>query len=295
MENQVIIAVGLGILGLMLGSFAGATVWRLRALQLRQDAKAGEKVAQNDKRRVAKLQKRPLHQDRSVCLHCGHELKWYDLVPLASWLSLKGKCRYCKKQIGWFEPAIEIGLAAFFVASFLFWPTELAVPFDIAQFAVWLVAGTGLAILFAYDTKWFLLPDVITFPLIGLGIVNATLYVAGSNTPLDAVVSVLGSCLVLSGLYYAIYVFSGKQWVGFGDVKLGLALGLLIADWQLAILALFLANLIGTIIVVPLMMLKRLTKGAHVPFGPLLISGWAVAGIFGAQILSWYLSLVLGV
>ena len=295
MENQAIIVVGLGVLGLMLGSFAGATVWRLRALQLRQDVKAGEKVAQNDKRRVAKLQKRPLHKDRSVCLHCGHELKWYDLVPLVSWLSLKGKCRYCKKPIGWFEPTIEIGLAAFFVASFLFWPIELAAPFDIAQFAIWLVAGTGLAILFAYDTRWFLLPDVITFPLIGLGILNATLYVAGSGTPLDAAVSVLGSCLVLSGLYYAIYVFSGKQWVGFGDVKLGLALGLLIADWQLAILALFLANLIGTIIVVPLMLFKRLTKGAHVPFVPLLISGWAVAGIFGTQILSWYLSLVLGV
>lgn len=295
METQSMIAIILGLLGLTLGSFAGATVWRLRAMQLKRDAKAGDKVRASDKRRIAKLQSKPFHKDRSVCLHCGHELKWYDLVPLVSWLSLRGKCRYCKKTIGWFEPAMELGLALFFVVSFLLWPFSLDTPLEIARLVIWLIAGVGLSILFAYDTKWFLLPDVVTFPLIGLGAVNAVLYVAGAAAPQDALVSVLGSCLILSGLYYAIYVLSGRQWVGFGDVKLGLALGLLIADWHLAVLALFLANLIGTIIILPLLALKKLGRGAHVPFGPLLIAGWAVAGIFGSDILSWYLSLVLGI
>lgn len=295
MDMQVMIAVSLGALGLVLGSFSGATVWRLRARQLRNDENNGEKVNAKDKRSIAKLKPRAFHKDRSVCLHCGHDLKWYDLIPIASWLSTRGKCRYCRKPIGKFEPIVEISLSLFFVLSFLFWPGELATPLELAQFAIWLIAGTGMAILFAYDMKWFLLPDAVTFPLIGLGAVNALLYILASPSPLESIFSVAWSCLILGGLYYAIYVFSKKQWVGFGDVKLGLALGLLIANWQYAILTLFLANLIGTIIILPLLASGVLRKGAHVPFGPLLISGWAIAGIFGGKIIGWYLSLMLGV
>jgi len=295
MEIQSIIVVGLALLGLVLGSFVGASLWRLRAAQLKTDAVAGEKVRASDKRRVAKLQQKSITKDRSVCLYCGNGLRWYDLVPLISWISLRGKCRYCHKPIGWFEPLIELGLAAFFVMSFLFWPYILDTPLAVVQFVIWLVAGIGLALLFAYDMKWFLLPDVVTLPLIGIGAIHALLVIVSSTAPIEAAVNVLGSCLVLSGLYYAIYVLSGKQWVGFGDVKLGLALGLLLADWQLAILALFLANLIGTLVILPALVTRKLKKGTHIPFGPLLISGWALAGIFGADILGWYLGLVLGV
>lgn len=294
MDIHTIMIFILGMLGLILGSFSGATVWRLRAAQLKRDAKDGEKVTVSEKRQVAKLQNKPAHKDRSVCLHCGHELKWYDLVPLFSWLSLGGKCRYCRKPIGSFEPLIEIGLALFFVISFLAWPAPLSDGFEIARFVIWLIAGTGLAILFAYDAKWFLLPDVITFPLIGLGFVNALLVIIHSTSPQLSAINVAGSCLVLSGLYYLIYVLSGKKWVGFGDVKLGLALGLLLADWRLALLALFLANLIGTIIILPFLLTRKLAKGAHIPFGPLLIAGWMTAGLFGNQILGWYLMLALG-
>lgn len=295
MEYHLFVAVGLGLLGLTLGSFAGATVWRLRARQLSQDAAAGEKVHVADKKAIAKLPQKHSLQDRSVCLHCGHTLQWYDLVPLVSWVSLRGKCRYCHKPIGTFEPLIEVGLALFFVVSYLFWPNILDTPLAYAQFVVWLVAGTMLTILFAYDKKWFLLPDVVTFPLIGLGVINAVIAILLSSTPVVAVTSVIASCLVLSGLYYVIYAVSGHKWVGFGDVKLGLALGLLLADWQLAILALFLANLVGTIIIVPMMAFGRIGRRAHVPFGPFLITGWAIAGLFGVKIFSWYVGLVLGI
>lgn len=295
METQIVTTIILGLLGLVLGSFVGASLWRLRAAQLKADIASGEKVRASDKRQVAKLQQKSIKTDRSVCLHCGHELRWYDLVPLVSWISLQGKCRYCHKPIGRFEPLIELGLAAFFVMSFLFWPYILDTPLEVVQFAIWLVAGTGLALLFVYDMKWFLLPDVVTLPLIGIGAIHALLIVASSTAPIEAIANVLGSCLVLSGLYYAIYVLSRKQWVGFGDVKLGLALGLLLADWQLAILALFLANLIGTLVILPALVTRKLKKGTHIPFGPLLISGWALAGLFGADILAWYLGLVLGV
>ncbi len=295
MELSVAIGVWLGIMGVALGSFAGASVWRLRAHQLKRDATHGQKIPAAAKRQVARLQKKPAHSDRSVCLQCGHELKWYDLVPLVSWLQLRGKCRYCHKPIGIYEPLIEIGLGLFFMLSYVFWPSELHTAVEIALFVVWLVAGVGLTVLFAYDAKWFLLPDVITLPLIGLGLLNAGVVVFSSSLPAEAFMGVLGSCLVLSGLYYVIYVVSGKQWVGFGDVKLGLALGLLLADWQLALLALFLANLIGTIIVLPRLLTRKLERQAHIPFGPLLIAGWAIAGLFGGSILKWYLGLALGV
>ncbi len=291
--GSVLVLITLALLGLVLGSFAGATVWRLRARQLRLDAAAGEKAAKAERRQVEKLEKRPLSKDRSVCLHCGHPLGWRDLIPLVSWLSLRGKCRYCHKAIGRFEPLMELGLATFFVVSYAFWPVALAQPVDVLQFAIWLVAGFGLAILFAYDAKWFLLPNVVTFPLIGLGAFNAVLVVTTSPIPVAALFSVLMSCVVLSGLYYVIYVLSRHQWVGFGDVKLGLALALLLANWQLAVIALFLANLVGTLVFLPQMLTGTMKRHSHIPFGPLLIIGWALAGIFGMQLLQWYVGIVL--
>lgn len=295
MSENIVLSVALGLLGLVAGSFAGATVWRLRAMQLREDAKSGEKVKATDKHQIEKLQQKPLHSDRSVCLHCGHVLEWYDLLPLLSWIGLQGKCRYCHKSIGWFEPVIELSVAAFFLLSYSFWPTPLTTTVDIAQFVIWLVAGVGLAILFVYDAKWFLLPDILTFPLIALGVVNAAIVIAVSHFSPGVIISIILSCAVLSGFYYLIYVFSQRQWVGFGDVKLGLALALLLADWQLAILALFLANLIGSLVVLPSMVSGKLKRQTHIPLGPLLIMGWAIAGLFGSEILDWYIAFTLGV
>jgi len=295
MEYKIVVSIALSVLGLVLGSFAGATTWRLRARQLREDARHGEKISSTEKRQVTKLQPKSLTSDRSVCLHCGHELRWYDLIPLVSWLSLGGKCRYCHKPIGWFEPMIELGLATFFVISYLFWPSQLLTSVDIIQFVIWLAAGVGVAILFAYDMKWFLLPNVVVFPLIGLGALHAAIVLFEGHFGWTVTLSILSSCAILSGLYYLIYIFSGRQWVGFGDVKLGLALALLLADWQLAILALFLANLIGTIIFLPFLLTGKLGRQTHIPFGPLLISGWAIAGLFGTNLLAWYIAFTLSI
>lgn len=294
MNEDLIISICLAIVGLAFGSFAGASVWRLRAAQLKADIENGDKVSARDKREIAKLSNKPAHTDRSVCLHCGHTLAWYDLIPLLSWAMLGGKCRYCHKHIGWYEPVMELGLASFFVISFLFWP----LPFDswvtVIQFTIWLVAGVGMAILFAYDAKWYLLPNVIVFPLIGLGLINAAILIVSNNFELSVINSVIFGCVILSGLYYVIYIFSRHQWVGFGDVKLTFALALLLSDWQLAIIALFLANLAGTVIFLPLMLTKKLDRKAHVPFGPLLIIGAGIAGLFGHAILDWYLGVTVG-
>lgn len=293
--HNIDVALILGTLGLFVGSFAAANVWRLRAHQLREDETAGEKVPIKETRQVRHLKKKALIEDRSVCLHCGHQLRWYDLLPLISWIQLRGKCRYCKKRIGYLEPLSEIGLALYFSLSYLFWPEALVSSVDVFHFIIWLVAGVLLAILFIYDVKWFLLPNRIVFPLIGIGVLNSLVVLFQKNFAPETFMGIIYACLVLSGLYYLIYVISRYRWVGFGDIKLGLALALLMPDWRLATLTLFLANVIGTLIVVPLMFTGRIKRTAHIPFGPLLISGWFIAGLFGMNIIDWYLSFALGI
>lgn len=288
MEINILTAVLLGLLGLAMGSFAGATVWRLRVRQLAED-KQHDKSSAKDYKKLAYLLK-PISKDRSHCLECKHELRWYDLLPLVSWLSLGGKCRYCRKPIGLTEPLVELGVAAFFVLSYVLWPVALQAPLDIAQFVIWLVAGVLLAILFIYDLKWFLLPDSVNYSVIGLGIILSLLRLVQAEDLTAALWSLAGSVLILSGLYYFIYLSSKGKMIGFGDIKLGLGLALLLGDWTLAFLALFLANFIGCLMVLPAMLRGKLDRKSHIPFGPLLIAGFAITGLFGQQIISQYMS-----
>ncbi len=291
--EHVIIYSGLVLTGLIFGSFGGATVWRLRARQLKEDLAEGEEVDKKEYAQLKQLTQTNARSDRSQCLHCHHTLAWYDLIPLVSWLQLRGKCRYCGHQIGWLEPLMELGTVVLFVGSYTFWPYELTAPLFIVQFILWLVACVMLAILFAYDAKWFLLPNRVVFPLIGVAAAFALLRVVSASDPVAALASVVGACLVLGGIYFVLYAFSRGAWVGFGDVKLGVALGLLIADWQVAFLALFLANLIGCIIVAPALLSKKVTRASHIPFGPMLVAGWLIAGLFGRSLVDWYLGAMI--
>ncbi|MFZ2544507.1 MAG: prepilin peptidase [Candidatus Saccharimonadales bacterium] len=295
MNDNLLVVIAFCVFGFVMGSFVGATVWRLRARQLREDIKTGEKIAGKDKKQVIHIKNMHFTEDRSVCLHCGHRLVWYDLIPVISWIGLGGKCRYCHKKIGIVEPLLEIGMAIFFVVSYIFWPLPLLSSYDIVRFVLWLVSGIGVAILAVYDVKWFLLPNRIVYPLIGIGIVNTLVVLAQNNFTLSTIYSIVYACIILSGLYLMLYIVSSHKWVGFGDVKLGFFLALMLANWKLALLTLFLANAIGTLIVVPLLILGKLDRGAHIPFGPLLIAGWMISSIFGERIINLYLSIVLGV
>jgi leader peptidase (prepilin peptidase)/N-methyltransferase len=286
--EQLLICVILAIFGLCMGSFAGATVWRIRARQLVQDKSEGEKVGKKEYEQLLPLTKSSLATDRSRCLHCGHTLAWYDLLPLVSWASTKGKCRYCHAKIGWFEPLMELGVAALFVISYLLWPVMIMTPEHLAHFLLWLVAAVMLAILFVYDLKWFLLPNSIIFPLIGVSTIVAILQVMAAGDIGAGVINLLVAVVILSGLYLVLWLVSKGKWIGFGDVKLGLALALLLADWQLAFIALFAANLIGCLFVIPGMLAGKVTRKTRVPFGPLLILGSLIAMFGGHYIIAWY-------
>jgi len=174
----------------------------------------------------------------------------------------------------------------------MYWPLPLDTALAIAQFILWLVAGVIMAILFAYDTKWFLLPSRETLLLALVGVATVVLVALQTGEYVETVLSALGAVGALGGLYFVLYFVSQGKWVGFGDVKLGIGLGLLLIDWQLALFALFMANFIGTILVTPLLIAKKMTRTSHVPFGPLLILGAILAWFIGPPILDWYVGLL---
>lgn len=288
--DQLVIYISLVLFGLAFGSFSGATVWRLRARQLKEDEAAGEKISKSEFTKLKQLLKKSITNDRSICLHCHHQLAWYDLLPLISWVQLGGKCRYCRKPIGYMEPLIELGTALFFVLSYMFWPIPLVDPLSYVQLGFWLIVGVGLIMLFAYDSRWYLLPDKIVFPLIGLAGIQALLHILQADDKAGAMYDVALAATILSGIYYLLYTISQGRWIGFGDIKLGLVLAFMLGQWELAFLTLFLANIIGCLVVLPGLAAKKLTRTSHVPFGPMLIMAYFIVGVFGNALLEWYIA-----
>jgi len=253
-------------LGLCLGSFVNAFVWRLH-------------------------ERRDWVKERSECPHCHHVLGVLDLIPVASWLSLRGKCRYCHKPIP-DSPIVEVLVPTLFVISYLFWPGGF-VGVGLFQFVVWLACVLLFVILAVYDLKWFLLPDKVVWPLTGLAVV----YTVGTFFYTYDVQSLLGSLagvIIISGLFYALYKISKQKWIGFGDVKLGIPLGLLASSALSACMVLFFASFIGVLASLPLMITGRASRKTKLPFGPLLIAGIFIVQLFGEHILSWYLG-ILGI
>ena len=256
-----LILVGLIGLGLVWGSFVNALVWRLH-------------------------EHRDWVRERSECPHCHHELAAKDLIPVVSYLMLKGKCRYCKHNID-DTPLAELLVSSLFVLSYLCWPIELTGA-GLFLFVAWLVFIIGFVALAIYDLRWYLLPNRMVFPLIALAAVQVialpVFYHYSWHTALDAS---LGA-LTLSGLFYIIFQLSNGTWIGGGDVKLAIVLGLLAGDPLRAVLLLFFASFVGTIAALPLMIKQGMQLKLKLPFGPLLIAGMILVQLFGSSIISWY-------
>ncbi len=290
--EKYIVYLALILVGLCLGSFSGATMWRLRARQLAQDKHDGEKIDHDEFEKLKKLNSASIlsPKDHSVCLNCSYRLKWYDLIPLFSWLYLGGRCRRCHKRIGRMEPLMEIGMVAYFVLSFMFWPYPLNNWLEISRLVLWLIAGVPIAILFAYDARWSLMDRKANYSLVLVGAISALTVILNSSDKSSTFFGICGSVLILGGLYYAIYRLSNGKWVGGADPVLGLGLGLMLADWRLAFVALFAANLIGCLVVIPGLATKKLKRDSHVPFGPLLITGFIIAGLAGNYLIEFYIN-----
>lgn len=257
------------ILGLCLGSFVNALVWRTR---------------QNEryKKSISIL------NDRSMCPHCRHALGVADLVPLLSWVFLRGRCRYCKKPISLQYPLVELAMTLVFVLSYAFWPYPITGG-QLALFIAWLAASVGLMALLVYDLKWMLLPNKILYPSLLAAAAGHLVYLAGfAPDKLHFLLNWLLSVLVAAGVFWVLYSVSGGRWIGFGDVRLGLITGTLLQTPARSILMIFLASLAGAAVSIPLIAAGKSKLSAKIPYGPFLIGATFICLLFGQEILDWY-------
>jgi len=226
-----------------------------------------------------------LNRGRSFCPKCHHQLGFWDLIPIFSFIFLRRKCRYCRKKIAWQYLLVEISTGLIFLLIFNFqsW---------IILFYQWFIASCFIVI-FIYDLKHYLIPDRAVYA----GIIVVFLFrisnlfenwqlIIGNYDPL---LNSLLAAVVASGFFFCIWAFSRGRYMGFGDVKLAFLLGLFLG-WPNILLALFTAFLSGALVGVGLMILGRKKMQSQVPFGPFLVGGALVALFFGERIINWYLS-----
>ena len=218
---------------------------------------------------------------RSICLECGYKLKWYDNLPIISWLMLKGKCRKCKKKIGILEiiSEIAVGVALVLIGS--------TIDVATAGASEWLIMGVGLILVFflaflaIYDGQYGELPVVyLAMSIICAGIlliIKDCNIANGSGFAWEMVWQPLLAVLILGGLYLVLYLVSKGKWVGDGDWLLGVAIGLALGTPWLALVTLFLANTIACVVMLPIVKGKR---GVKIYFGPFMVVAFVIVYSF---------------
>lgn len=270
---EVLILVMMFILGAVFGSFACCQAWRWR-----YKAEGKKDLGQ-----------------WSVCLHCKKRIKWYDNIPIISWLVLRGKCRNCHAKIGFGDFLPEVSMAiAFFMLSWAYllpmidnWQVLAQnPPFLAAQLAIFvliLIMLIVLMVLAVYDARWGELPVVLLVLAIIFGLAIFILKMCIVDLSDDGVLwqgllSAGAGVVILSGTCFVIYKASHERLMGGGDWLLALALALALADWWLALWTIFLANLLGDIIALP-SAIK--TKNMKVHFGPFLVAAFVIVLVLG--------------
>ena len=222
----------------------------------------------------------------SECEHCGHRLKWYENLPIISWVAQGGKCRKCKKKIGVMELASEIGLAVIFVVLALMFArdTEGLTRVSWQSIVAYLILGVEMTVMWmiaAYDMKWGKMPTalLITAIAIALGVRIWALTTSGPALQSD-LLNLAGAVIILPALYFGLYFFSREKLVGSGDWMLALAVALILGDWWLAFFELFIANALASAVAIVLIVKDRRKHKTvkfgkemtmKIPFGPYLV------------------------
>jgi len=269
---------GLGVLGLCVGSFLNVVIHRLPLMLERQWRAEGADIL-NLPTPSEDAEPLTLSKPDSRCPKCGHQIRWFENIPLVSWLFLRGKCSACQTPISVRYPLIELTTGALFVAcwwrfgehpSTLLWCGFVAV----------LVAASAID----WDTT--LLPDNLTLPLLWAGLLVAVLgWTATSLT--DAVWGAIAGYLSLWSVYWLFKLTTGKEGMGFGDFKLLAALGAWLG-WTMILPIVLGSSLIGAIVGIGLKLSANLREGRYVPYGPFL-AGAALCVLFAGkdQVMSW--------
>lgn len=277
---MVVVIIILAWLGLCFGSFVNALVWRLHE----QSKKQPKSLKQRQNLSVIK--------GRSMCPNCHHVLAWYDLIPFLSWVMLGGRCRYCKKPISWQYPIVELAAAAVFVLSYLCWPGGLHHAGDWMLFVTWIASSVGLLTLLIYDARFMLLPNKILYPTFFIAAAGRLVYIIGfAPRKWHDLLLWIASIAVASGIFWVLYIASNGKWIGFGDVRLGLITGTVLASPAKSFLMIFIGSILGTIFVLPAIITHKKRLTSRLPYGPFLIIAAWVAVLFGNNIINWYKNL----
>ena len=251
------------IFGLMVGSFLNAVIYRLNS---------GEGII----------------LPRSKCPHCQQQLKFLDLLPLLSFIFLKGKCRYCQVKISWQYPLVELFTAIIFVCGYFVYKVPLGIflaTFDfggLLPYLSFLVFSCFLIIIFVYDLKHYLILDRISLPAFAIALfLNLLNGEAFSN--------LIIASLLVAGFFLLQFLISKGKWIGGGDIRLGLVIGAMLG-WPRVLMALFLGYLIGSVVGLFLIITKKKQWQSQLPLGTFLALAALITLLWGNQIIFWYLN-----
>ena len=261
-----------GVFGLIIGSFLNVVIWRLPR---------GESLS----------------HPGSACPKCNHAIRWWDNVPVVSWLVLRGRCRDCGNSISWRYPAVETATGVFF-AAVGFWVFDggsrsgndpLAQALTLIAYLY--LAGVSVA-LTMIDLDTNRLPNALVLP----GYIVGVVLLGGSSLLSGDIDSIISAVIGAASLFvaYLLMAIAYPGGMGFGDVKLSGVLGLFLGwlGWGPLLVGAFGAFLLGGIFSVALVVVRRAGRKSGIPFGPWMLAG-AWLGIFaGEAVWTGYLALV---
>lgn len=276
--HTIISTIFIGILGLLIGSFLNVVIHRIPKMMQREEDNYVAELTGKDRPHQDKYN---LMVPRSACPHCQHQITAAENIPVLSYLVLGGKCSQCKTRISVRYPIVEAitGL----LSAYAIWHFGSGIEGLSAVVFVWfLIALTGIDL----DTQ--LLPDNLTLPLLWVGLLLNTQHTF--TTLNEAVIGAAIGYLALWSVYWAFKLVTGKEGMGYGDFKLLAALGAWMG-WMNLPLIILLSSLVGAIVGIFLIIMKKMGKDIPIPFGPYLAGAGLIALFWGKQITSQYLGL----
>lgn len=271
---------------LVIGSFLNVVIYRLpKMLEQEWYGECREFLADEVADIPAKAQRKiNLSKPDSCCPHCNHAIRFYENIPLLSYVLLRGKCSQCGVKISLRYPVVELATALLsLVVAQHFGATGTTL---LVLLLTW-----GLISLTLIDMDHMLLPDQITLPLLWLGlIINIDVTIVPLS---DAVIGAVVGYMSLFSVYWLFKLVTGKEGMGHGDFKLYALFGAWMG-WQLLPLMILMASAVGAVVGICLMLFKNHQRDQAIPFGPYLtVAGWLTL-LWGEPVWAWYLnSLVL--
>lgn len=264
------------VFGLAIGSFLNVVIYRLPRMLEREWQRHCSELTGAE---LAADSAYNLLVPPSACTTCGHRIRWYENVPILSFVVLKGRCAACAAPIRWRYPVIEVLTALLFLAAA--WQFGSG-----AQAIAAMLMLAFLVALAAIDLDTYLLPDGLTLPLLWLGLL---VNVQSLFVPLDqAVVGAMAGYLSLWSVYWLFKLATGKEGMGYGDFKLLAAFGAWLG-WKMLLPILLVSSIVGAVVGIALIAFAGHDRAKPIPFGPYLILGGILCLFAGQALIQLYL------